>query len=223
MIEYWKFFHRYAKKTEKLSDQELGRLVRALNEFSITGERKELAGRESIAFDFIADDIEQNQKAYDRKCEINSANASERKRTVTTAADASDGSENDKQKQKQKQKQNVSPDGDTEARARDVFIGFAGEDHALLEALQGFDEMRRKIKKPLTDRAKGMLCTRLKKYPRDKWISMLSEATLHCWQDVYPKTEESNGRAAVSYDTDAAEAEAAQGAPVYQRRGKKDA
>ena len=220
MIEYWKFFHRYAKKTEKLSDQELGRLVRALNEYSMTGERKQLAGRESIAFDFIADDIEQNQKAYDKKCEINAANASERKRTVTTAANASDGSENDKQKQKQKH--NVSPDGDTEARARDIYADFADGDQALLEALRGFDEMRKKIKKPLTDRAKQMLLTRLQKYPREKWIPMLDESTQHCWQDVYShddrKQEPETGRAPVTFDIAAAEEQARQGAPVYRRR-----
>ena len=60
-IEYFCCYHSYRKKCEKLTDQELGRLFRALLTYSETGERQELAGRESIAFDFIADDIDQNR------------------------------------------------------------------------------------------------------------------------------------------------------------------
>jgi len=76
--DYWPFYHRYIKKCEKLTDQELGRLVRALTQFSITGERQELAGRESIAFDFVADDIERAAESYKAKCRTNKANIEKR-------------------------------------------------------------------------------------------------------------------------------------------------
>lgn len=72
--EYFPCYHSYLKKCEKLTDQELGRLFRALMEYSVTGERQELAGRESIAFDFIADDIDRANDAYLEKCEKNSQN-----------------------------------------------------------------------------------------------------------------------------------------------------
>ena len=74
-IEYFCFYHNYAKKCEKLSDQELGRLVRALLKYSETGEATELVGRESIAFDFIADDIDRAKQSYEEKCRKLSANA----------------------------------------------------------------------------------------------------------------------------------------------------
>lgn len=77
-LEYFPCYHSYAKKCEKLTDQELGRLFRALMLFSETGERQELAGRESIAFDFIADDIARAKDAYDDKCRKNAENASKR-------------------------------------------------------------------------------------------------------------------------------------------------
>lgn len=67
-IEYFCCYHSYRKKCEKLTDQELGRLFRALLMYSETGERQELAGRESIAFDFIADDIDRAKDAYEAKC-----------------------------------------------------------------------------------------------------------------------------------------------------------
>ena len=77
-LEYFPFYHSYFKKCEKLTDQELGRLVRSLMQYSITGERQELAGRESIAFDFIADDIDRAKEAYNGRCAINKANIDKR-------------------------------------------------------------------------------------------------------------------------------------------------
>lgn len=89
-IEYFCCYHSYRKKCEKLTDQELGRLFRALLMYSETGERQELAGRESIAFDFIADDIDRAKEAYEEKCRKNrenglKANGTERTRTVPNA------------------------------------------------------------------------------------------------------------------------------------------
>lgn len=71
-MEYFCCYHSYLKKCEKLTDQELGRLFRALLYYSSTGQRQELAGRESIAFDFIADDIDRAQKSYAARCQANS-------------------------------------------------------------------------------------------------------------------------------------------------------
>ena len=77
-LEYWPCYNSYMKKTEKLSDQEVGRLFRALMHYSATGERQELEGRESIAFDFIADDIDRAQSRYDDSCRKNAENIKKR-------------------------------------------------------------------------------------------------------------------------------------------------
>ena len=73
-MEYFHCYHSYRRRCEKLTDQELGRLFRALLEYSETGETQELAGRESIAFDFIADDIDRAKTAYEAKCRGNAEN-----------------------------------------------------------------------------------------------------------------------------------------------------
>ena len=77
-LEYIPFYYSYRKKLEKLSDQEVGRLVRSLLEYSETGETEELAGRESIAFDFIADDINRAKAAYEERCAKNQRNIEKR-------------------------------------------------------------------------------------------------------------------------------------------------
>lgn len=64
----------YLQKTAKLTDEEVGRLFRALMQYHATGEEKEIAGRESIAFDFIREDIDRTEQAYKAKCDKNREN-----------------------------------------------------------------------------------------------------------------------------------------------------
>ena len=68
----------YLARLAKLSDQEVGRLFRACMIYHATGEVTELAGRESIAFDFIREDIDAANKKYTAKCEKNQENIKKR-------------------------------------------------------------------------------------------------------------------------------------------------
>ncbi len=77
-LEYFPCFHSYRRRTKNLTDQEVGRLFRALLEYSETGEAPELTGRESIAFDFIADDIDRARERYDDSCRKNAENVKKR-------------------------------------------------------------------------------------------------------------------------------------------------
>ena len=115
--EYFCCYHSYLKKIAKLSDQEVGRLFRSLLQYSATGETQELAGRESIAFDFIADDIDRAKKNYEQKCKKNRenalANAGERKRSQANGSERGDIVE-DKNKDKEKDNTNTphTPQGE---------------------------------------------------------------------------------------------------------------
>ena len=89
------FQDRYEKRLENLSDQEVGRLVRALVAYHARGERQELKGREQGAYDFIKADIDDDEAAHEGKCQTNRKNggkrtlpnATERKRTLPNAGD----------------------------------------------------------------------------------------------------------------------------------------
>lgn len=70
----------YLERTARLSDQELGRLVRALATYHATGETQELAGRECGYFDFIRADIDRIDEKYEARCQTNKNN---RQRTIT--------------------------------------------------------------------------------------------------------------------------------------------
>lgn len=64
----------YLSRTSRLTDEELGRLFRACMIYHATGEVTELEGRESVAFDFIREDIDAQAEAYAAKCETNRRN-----------------------------------------------------------------------------------------------------------------------------------------------------
>ena len=64
----------YLAKTSKLTDEEVGRLFRALIDYHANGVVADLDGRESIAFDFIKEDIDKAEEAYAKKCEQASKN-----------------------------------------------------------------------------------------------------------------------------------------------------
>ena len=111
------FQDEYLERLAKLSDQELGRLVRALAIYHATGEQQELAGRESIAYDFIKVDIDRIDEKYAAKCDTNRNN---RQRPSTTV--------NDRQRPstivpKDKDKEKDIDDDDATACARETPFG----------------------------------------------------------------------------------------------------
>lgn len=67
----------------------------------------------------------------------------------------------------------------------DIFSDFAHGDKALLESLREFAQMRTRIKKPMTDRAKQMLCNKLEKFDRHDWKAILDQSIYAGWQDIY--------------------------------------
>lgn len=116
------FQDEYLERLAKLSDEEVGRLIRALSVYHATGKAQELAGREGVAFDFIKVDIDRIDQKYEAKCETNSNNR-QRSSTIvndrqqsSTNADESEGTAtkrtkdnnkdkvNDKEKDKEKEK-----------------------------------------------------------------------------------------------------------------------
>lgn len=68
------FQDKYLVRLEKLSDQEVGRLVRALATYHARGEEQELKGRECGYYDFIKADIDEAEAAYAAKCAGNKKN-----------------------------------------------------------------------------------------------------------------------------------------------------
>ena len=80
-----------------------------------------------------------------------------------------------------------TPSKGGKAKKVDPFVEFAGDDTEMAEALSGFEEMRKKMRKPMTDRAKMLLLAKLEKLSPDRagQIALLDEATAKNWLSVY--------------------------------------
>ena len=100
--EYFCAYHSYIKQCKGLSDGELGRLFRALLEYSASGMVPELNGRESVAFDFMSANIDRDAESYKDTCNRNRENISkryERIRANTTVYETYQEKEEEKEKE----------------------------------------------------------------------------------------------------------------------------
>lgn len=88
---------------------------------------------------------------------------------------------------------------------KDIFEEYTGEDEELLQALRDYEQMRQKIKSPMTGKAKALLLEKLDKlaeghgdrgrYKRE----CLEQSILKSWKSVYPLKQEEKKSAAPDY------------------------
>lgn len=196
--EYFCAYHSYLKSIRNLSDAECGRLFKALLQYSAGEQLINLQGREGIAFDFICEQIDRDNEKYAERCRTNRENGTkanatechqsvpngtERPRTVPNAPQGKGEGEGEGEGKGERNTSSGSNTPPTPPRGRvDV-------PEALMENWNGFCEMRKKIKKPLTDRAAKMILNELERLaPGDNHTKglILDQSVKRCWQDVYP-------------------------------------
>ena len=114
-MEYFCCYHSYREKLSGLSDEQVGRLFRAAMLYSETGEESELDALETIIFRFLKFDIDRAHSEYERRCAVNKANASKRRRSVTMD---NDGSQN-KDKDEDKDKYEYENKNESESKSKD--------------------------------------------------------------------------------------------------------
>ena len=179
--------HEYLEEMGHLSDAEFGRLMRTLLHFSMTGEEKELSGGEKAHWVRVRNREKRYQESFENNEKVkterakNAANARwSNARNANASASIPSNAKN--------ANTNTKTKTDTKANTKDIFAAFAAEDSVLMDSLTAFEQMRKQIKKPLTDRAKEGICKKLVKLAGDNrglMAQILDQSILHCWQDVY--------------------------------------
>ena len=110
------------------------------------------------------------------------------------------GSSNKKKKEKENNKDRennkenntayAASEGATQQDRRDIFEEFAGEDSALLQALQNYDLMRQEKHKALTDTMRRSLCEQLNsEFQPCEWAAVVNQSTMRGWLKFYPLDE----------------------------------
>ena len=198
--EYFCAYHSYLKSIRNLSDAECGRLFKALLQYSAGEQLINLQGREGIAFDFICEQIDRDNEKYAERCRTNRENGTkanatechqsvpngtERPRTVPNAPQGEGEGEGEGDGERKGDRTTSSGSNPPLTPPR----GRVDVPEALMENWNGFCEMRKKIKKPLTDRAAKMILNELERLaPGDNHTKglILDQSVKRCWQDVYP-------------------------------------
>lgn len=200
---YIKLYLDDLEALEPYGDAERGRLFTALLEYARTGEAPHLSGNERFLFPMMRARVDRDRESLEglgqKRSEAGKKGAQAKlgktgKCQQSLANQAKPGkSSNNKDKEKRR-KANIPPNappGRLSPQGEGVFAEYAQGDEALLEALRGFEESRKKQGSPLTDRGKALLLSKLGKlsegvadkarYKRE----CLEEATLNGWKSVY--------------------------------------
>jgi hypothetical protein len=90
----------------------------------------------------------------------------------------------------------TSPQGEGRGKKENAFIVFSGDNKELLSAFEGFEEMRNKIKQPMTERARKVLITELQKLSAlpEEWVKLLDQSICKNWKSVYPLDSKRGGK-----------------------------
>lgn len=194
MREYTALPFEYLEEMDVLSDAEYGRLIRALQEYSMSGQEPELNGTEKVYWKRVRNRENRYREGFEDQDRAKSeralkaanarwSNAKNANACVSTSSNAKNAKTETKTNTKTKTK-NIPP----KSPQGDAFGVLAGDDKALFDALTAFAAMRKQIKAPMTDRAKSMMVKRLTELSggdHAAMIAILDQSTVHCWKDVY--------------------------------------
>ncbi|MEG1805924.1 MAG: DUF6291 domain-containing protein [Clostridia bacterium] len=89
-------YYDYATHFELLSDEELGKLLRAIMRYEKDGSESEIGGMVKMAFSFIKKQLDDDKRKYEEKCDINKANALKGGRPKLQAVAESESNRTDK-------------------------------------------------------------------------------------------------------------------------------
>lgn len=158
----------------------------AIIQYGVTGKEPTLPKSISGYWPIIQPVLDTSHKRYDA---AKKRNKSSENNGFATYKEKENEKENEKERDKEKEKEaaDAVSGGATQQDRQDVFAQFAGEDSALLQALQDYDLMRQEKHKELTDTMRRSLCRQLdEEFHRCEWVEIVKQATMRGWLRFYP-------------------------------------
>lgn len=206
----------YKQHLDLLTYEQKGKLLDALMVYANSGDVPEEDGMVMMAFSFIKAQIDRDNEKFHETCKKRSqagkkgaeekkakqANADFAKEEQAKQANA-DFAEQTEAKQAENENENekendVTPNGVTKKhigvsrshnpKKVDPFEEYSAGDDELLAALRGYEQMRKQIKKPLTDQAKALALRKLDSLAMDRYtkIEIVNQSILNSWQGLFP-------------------------------------
>lgn len=190
-MKYLKVFTDFADAMEELGDAERGRLFTAMLKYAETGAAPDFRGNERFIWPVAKLQIDRMAAECEGRAKTSRENGSKGGRPKKTQGNPKNQAgfsktQKSQDKDKDKDKENIPSGNNTPPTPP---RGRVDVPEALMENWNGFCEMRKKIKKPLTDRAAKMILNELERLaPGDNHTKglILDQSVKRCWQDVYP-------------------------------------
>lgn len=190
-MKYLKVFTDFADAMEELGDAERGRLFTAMLKYAETGAAPDFRGNERFIWPVAKLQIDRMAAECEGRAKTSRENGSKGGRPKKTQCNPKNPAgfsktQKSQDKDKDKDKENIPSGNNTPPTPP---RGRVDVPEALMENWNGFCEMRKKIKKPLTDRAAKMILNELERLsPGDNHTKglILDQSVKRCWQDVYP-------------------------------------
>lgn len=201
----------YLAKTSKLTDEEIGKLFRALMNYHANGVIADLDIRAGIAFDFIREDIDKAEDAYAKKCKqasenrrkgiisgVTDDNASQR---PSTSVNGSDNNNINKRNIKDNKKDNKKDTNDRFARFWSVYPRHVAKPNAR----KAFDKIN-----PDDGLLETMIQAIEQQKRSDQWTRDNGQYIPHPatwlnqrrWEDETPVASQKSGKQVIAQDYD---------------------
>ena len=212
------FLESYYLAISQRPKEEIADIFCAICKLALYGEESELEGVPGQFYLLMRPSVLETNRRYEAACRGGRPKKSESEKTIVSEKEKQGVSEKTKpEKEKEREKEteketetetetetekeqsleniNIPKSSITQKKSKkksppDIFFSFACGDEILLKALRDFEEMRRLKKKPMTDRAKEMLCNKLKSFPPEEREATLLQSIEHGWDTVYSLHEE---------------------------------
>jgi len=178
-----------------LSMEQKGFLLTAIYNYACFGTVDDIQDLTTkVVFKIIKSSIERDTQKYNKKCECNRINGLHggrpKKQKVETETQQNPKEPNGlNEKPSEPKKPDIDKDKEID---KDTKKEFFLPDWLLRESFDAFIEMRKKVKAPLTDKARDMLIGKLEEF-RGKGYDpnlILNESTMNNWKGVFePKTK----------------------------------
>lgn len=179
------FYRSYYDALKNLPKKEQTAVILAICAYALDNEEPNLQGTASAIFTLIRPTLDAG-----RRKAMGGKNGTPKKdgRKIEERYEEDAVKEKEKEVEKEVEiEKEVEKEIEKKPAAPDAFAQFAAGDDRLLESLKGFEEMRKKQKNPLTERAKKILVTSLKKLSEDPdtQIQIIDQSVANGWKGFY--------------------------------------
>lgn len=186
---YFPFYFTFYESAQTMKLKMRAAFYEAIIECGVTGNKPTLPSNIAGYWPMIKKALDTSKQRYDA-----GEKGGEASKESRFGSNNKKKKEKENNKERENNKENNTADaasgGATQQDRPNIFAQFAGEDSALLQALQDYDLMRQEKHKELTDTMRRSLCEQLNsEFQPCEWAAVVNQSTMRGWMKFYPLDE----------------------------------